>query len=181
MFTLESYVVTHCSCRSLSELGKGGSQLWKPPKRMNRVTPNSLGVSISSISISPVNFLQWARTAFVNTNRKISLKKKLMAQKQTCRSTMFLSLNNNSTVLVQIQLAGNYWLIAAFVRRVLVADKVFSTVNKPLVGSALQQVLPTYGLEWSIHAKPHSPISEVYKELLTQYGQLGQIKDLQMF
>ena len=56
---------------------------------------------------------------------------------------MFLSLNNNSTVLVQIQLAGNYWLIAAFVRRVLVADKVFSTVNKPLVGSAsLQQVLP---------------------------------------
>lgn len=67
-----------------------------------------------------------------------------MAQKQTCRSTMFLSLNNNSTVLVQIQLAGNYWLIAAFVRRVLVADKVFSTVNKPLVGSAsLQQVLPT--------------------------------------
>lgn len=66
-----------------------------------------------------------------------------MAQKQTCRSPMFLSLNNNSIVLVQIQLAGNYWLIGAFVRRVLVADKAFSTVNKPLVGSAsLQQVFP---------------------------------------
>lgn len=35
---------------------------------------------------------------------------------------------------MQIQLAKNYWLIGAFVRWVLVTDKVFSTVNKSLVG-----------------------------------------------